>query len=78
MLDKFLNGRFSEWAPAADSTGGGGSGIALTDLSVGAEGTASGDGAIAYNDTTGVFTYTPPDLSDYATVSGNLASLQTV
>lgn len=67
----------SEWAPAADSTGGGGSGIALTDLSVGAEGTASGDGAIAYNDTTGVFTYTPPDLSDYATVSGNLASLQT-
>ena len=54
----------------------GGGGIALTDLSVGAEGTASGDGAIAYNDTTGVFTYTPPDLSDYATVSGNLASLQ--
>lgn len=35
-------------------------GIALTDLSVGAEGSASGDGAIAYNNTTGVFTYTPP------------------
>ena len=44
-----------------------GSGIALTDLSVGAEGTASGDGAIAYNDSTGVFTYTPPDLSSYIT-----------
>jgi len=44
-----------------------GSGIALTDLSVGAEGTASGDGSIAYNDSTGVFTYTPPDLSSYIT-----------
>ena len=35
-------------------------GIALTDLSVGAESSASGNGAIAYNDSTGVFTYTPP------------------
>lgn len=35
---------------------------ALDDLSVGAEGTASGDGAIAYNNTTGVFTYTPPTI----------------
>jgi plastocyanin len=39
---------------------GGGSGIALTDLSVGVAGSASGNGAIAYNDSTGVFTYTPP------------------
>ena len=46
---------------------GGSGGIALTDLSVGAEGTASGDGSIAYNDSTGVFTYTPPDLSSYIT-----------
>ena len=44
-------------------TGSGGGGIALTDLSVGSEGTASGDGAIAYNNSTGVFTYTPPTLS---------------
>lgn len=35
--------------------------IELTDLSVGAEATPSGDGAIAYNNTTGVFTYTPPE-----------------
>ena len=35
-------------------------GIALTDLSVGAEASASGDGAISYDNTTGVFTYTPP------------------
>ena len=44
-----------------------GSGIALTDLSVGEEGVASGDGAISYNSSTGVFTYTPPDLSSYLT-----------
>ena len=43
------------------------SGIGLTDLSVGSEGVASGDGAIAYNNATGVFTYTPPDLSSYIT-----------
>lgn len=34
--------------------------IELTNLSVGTEGSASGDGSIAYNNTTGVFTYTPP------------------
>ena len=46
------------------SFGGSGSGgIALTDLSIGAEGTASGDGAIAYDNTTGEFTYTPPTLN---------------
>ena len=41
-------------------------GIALTDLSIGTEASASGDGAIAYNDGSGVFTYTPPDLSSLA------------
>ena len=57
----------SEWAPAADSTGGGGGGgIALTDLSVGGEGPASGDGSIAYNNSTGVFTYTPPVIPSVA------------
>jgi hypothetical protein len=44
-----------------------GGGIALTDLSIGTEGTASGDGAISYDNSTGVFTYTPPDLSSYLT-----------
>jgi len=39
----------------------------LGSLSVGTEGVASGDGGIAYNNTTGVFTYTPPDLSSYLT-----------
>ena len=43
--------------------------LELTDLSVGAEGAASGDGSISYNNTTGVITYTPPDLSSYGTLS---------
>ena len=33
--------------------------IGLTALSVGTEAAASGDGGIAYDNTTGVFTYTP-------------------
>ena len=58
------NSTTSKWENQTDAGG-----IALTDLSVGAEGTASGDGAIAYNNTTGVFTYTPPDLSSYLTTA---------
>lgn len=34
--------------------------IELTSLSVGAEGTPAGNGSLSYNNTTGVFTYTPP------------------
>ena len=41
--------------------------LTLTDLSVGTEGTAAGDGAIAYDNTTGTFTYTPPDTSTFLT-----------
>jgi len=41
----------------ADASGGGG--IALTDLSV-TQNSASGGGTLAYNSSTGVFTYTPP------------------
>ena len=54
----------TSWAPAADSAGS--SGIALGDISVGAEGTASGDGSLAYNNSTGVFTYTPPIIPSVA------------
>ena len=49
------------------STGGGSGGIALTDLSVGTPNTASGAGAISYDDSTGVFKYTPPDTSNFLT-----------
>ena len=54
----------SAWAPADDSEGSGGSGgIALTDLSVTTAGTASGGGSLAYDNTTGTFTFTPADTS---------------
>ena len=52
------------WAFTNDGTNyteiGSGGGIALTDISVGAAAPASGDGAVAYDNSTGVFTYTPP------------------
>ena len=47
------------------------SGIQLNSLSVGAEASASGDGGIAYDNTTGIFTYTPPNLSTFITATGN-------
>ena len=50
----------TNWENAVDLTGAGGSGISLSDLSVGEESIASGDGGISYNENTGVFTYTPP------------------
>ena len=57
---------------AVDTSGSGG-GILLTDLSIGPENSASGDGSVSYDNTTGVFTYTPPiipnNLSDLADVS---------
>ena len=62
------NASTSDWIVATDSGG-----IALTDLSVGAEATASGDGGIAYNNSTGVFTYTPPDTSTFVTASSSTA-----
>jgi len=52
----------SKWINSSDA-----SGISLTDLSIGADGTASGSGSLAYSNSTGVFTYTPPDLSSYLT-----------
>ena len=41
--------------------------IGLDDISATVAGAASGTGSLAYNSTTGAFTYTPPDLSPYAT-----------
>ena len=51
------------------------SGIGLTNLSVttGSVGTA----ALSYNNTTGVFTYTPPDLSGYITSQYTLPTAST-
>ena len=53
----------------------GGSGIALTDLSVSVA-SNFGQGNLTYNNSTGVFIFTPPDLSSYSTFSGNYSDLQ--
>ena len=45
------------------------SAIALTDLSIASEPSAAGDGSLAYNNSTGVFTYTPP-----LNITGNAAT----
>lgn len=50
-------------------------GISLTDISVGSEGSPSGDGSLAYNNSTGVFTYTPPALSSFIDGSGTANAL---
>lgn len=64
----------TQWAPGTDATASGGSGIALTDLSVAAEPAASGNGGLAYDNATGIFTYTPPvipaDLNDLGISDG--------
>tara|TARA_B100000963_G_scaffold109782_1_gene95579 strand:- start:3858 stop:6473 length:2616 start_codon:yes stop_codon:yes gene_type:complete len=57
--NKILKYNGTNWVVADD----GGTGIDYTDLSVGAEGTPGGNGAIAYNNSTGVFTFTPPTLA---------------
>jgi len=56
----------SEWINQTASEAGLAS---LTSFSVGAEGAASGDGGIAYNNTTGVFTYTPPTASGIGAIA---------
>jgi hypothetical protein len=50
----------SKWEPATASGG-----IALTDISVTTN--AAGTAALSYSNSTGVFSYTPPDLSSYIT-----------
>ena len=53
----------AQWEPANDSSGSGG--ITLTALSV--TQASAGTAGLVYNNVTGVFTYTPPDLSTYLT-----------
>ena len=63
----------SNWIAGAASSGGG---LALTDLSVSTN-AASGGGALTYNNLSGVFSYTPPDLSGYLTSLGDAAGVTT-
>lgn len=61
----------SKWVPQNIVAGGGD--VTLTSFSVGANASPSGGGGLAYSNTTGVFTYTPPDLSSYL-ISTNLGT----
>lgn len=47
--------------------------ITLSSVSIGANAAASGSGGLAYNNTNGVFTYTPPNLSSYITGIGSFS-----
>ena len=58
--------------------GTGGGGISLTAFSVGSPNTASGVGAISYDNTTGIFKYTPPDLSTFLTSYTETSTLDNV
>ena len=49
------------------------SGLALTDLSVTTN--SAGTAALTYSNSTGVFSYTPPDLSSYATLAATVYAL---
>lgn len=62
----------SQWKPGNDLTAAG-TGIALTDLSVNTA-AAAGGGSLSYNNTSGVFTFTPPLLSSYLTSTGSIDS----
>jgi len=64
------------WQPETIASGG----IALTDLSV-TEGTASGNGSLSYDNTTGVFSFTPADTSGsggsgYSWLAGGTLQMQ--
>lgn len=52
----------------ASTGGGGGGGIALTDLSI-TTASANATPSLVYDDTTGVFTYTPPAIDNFITAS---------
>jgi len=52
--------------------------VALTALSIGAPNTASGNGNITYNSANGVFSFTPPDLSNYLTSYTETSTLANV
>jgi len=62
---KFGNGS-SNWAALAYATQGAGGGLTLASFAV-STGTATGGGSLSYNNSTGLFTFRPADLSPYLT-----------
>ena len=69
--DQVLKWNGAAWINAAAPAAGLDQSAVRSSISVGTEGTAAGDGAVSYDNTTGVFTYAPPLLNSL-TVSGNL------
>jgi len=78
-----IQGPTGSQGPAGSDGADGADGVQLTDFSV-STASASGGGSLAYNNSTGVYTFTPPDLSSYLTsesdnqdltISGNVISL---
>lgn len=65
-----------KWVPLSIAAAGGD--VTLTSFSVGANASPSGSGGLAYNNTSGIFTYTPPNLSSYVTSANLGASLSSV
>ena len=63
--DQVLKWNGSSWTPAADSAG-----IALNSISVSVS--AVGSANLTYNNTSGEFNFTPPDLSGYLTTLGSV------
>ena len=73
----YNDGDSTQWvdaSPAGTGSGGGG-GISLASLSVTSN--SVGTAALTYNNTNGVFSYTPPDLSAYLTSLGDAAGVTT-
>jgi len=50
------------------ASGGGGGGVDLTAFSVSTAGSPSGNGSLVYDNTTGVFTFTPANVTNSVTV----------
>jgi len=55
------------WAPGTDLQASGGTGISLTDLSVSVA--SAGTANLSYDNTSGTFTYTPPNVSSYISLT---------
>ena len=73
MYIYYNDGSSSQWV--ASSPSGNVTGTSLSSFSVGSEASASGDGGIAYNNSSGVFTYTPPLIGGSTTVYANTSNL---
>ena len=57
----------TQWAPGTDLTATGGTGITYTDLSVNVA--TAGTANLSYDNTSGLFTYTPPDLTSFSSLT---------